>query len=609
MKIQPRFLFVSLLVVLAPLFCVSCVETKDSYSLGGLFPVPKWEAIQRAHNNLPSKPEPVSTPANESPPPTPVVPIQADIQLKGLNRWSNAAGKSISESITVATRSRWNDPEAEQKWQNWINGETRLSTEPRMQGANAETGEGLLEAFGIRYMPNTYQYYQDVRNTALEIAQGMDEVFPKGRASDSSGGELYSKAAQKRARVVAEMFRRHDELCFFYLLHQAGVFSDAVLSKYDARKIAIWLPGWVSTTWSCDRLERPKPLSAEDATFASKYLPETLAGYQRLLSIFDEGTVQYKELEEAAQTVDAARFYINLLIFHDRLKVISEKLGALQGVLLPKRLAYAMGDENAEGLSRFDDLTATDIQKFEKNMTAKAYFVHRTTEKVLTLPGGVPLVLVWCPAGSFDMGRSNLDMKYINPFIDQEPEDWHRVVLTEGFWLAKYEVTQAQWNSIMGKKLFEQSGDDLPADGIDWNNSVEFCKRVGHGLRLPTEAQWEYACRAGTKGPFAGTGNLATMGWFWGNSDRHVHPVGRKLPNAWGLYDMHGNVCEWCRDGFERHLGHQSVTNPICQTTSETHVYRGGNHSDIEQFCRSASRAYGWSSRHVNGFRVACPGY
>ena len=154
-----------------------------------------------------------------------------------------------------------------------------------------------------------------------------------------------------------------------------------------------------------------------------------------------------------------------------------------------------------------------------------------------------------------------------------DDETQHRVTLTEGFWMAKTEVTQKQWKSVMGNNPSHFQGDNLPVECVSWDDCVEFCRKAGHGLQLPTEAQWEYACRAGSETPY-----------FWGNAlngDRancngnypcgttvkgpykeKTTPVGSYQANAWGLYDMHGNVREWCADWYTEDLGTRAVTNP-----------------------------------------------
>ena len=161
--------------------------------------------------------------------------------------------------------------------------------------------------------------------------------------------------------------------------------------------------------------------------------------------------------------------------------------------------------------------------------------------KAITLSGGAAMELVWCPPGTFEMGSPAGEAGR------RDDEKQHRVTVTNGFWMARTEVTQAQWKSVMGKNPSEHTGDDnLPVENVSWKAARKFCSRTG--LQLPTEAEWEYACRSGSTGPYAGSGRLDEMGWFEGNSGGQTHPVGQKSANAWGLQDMHGNVSEWCED-------------------------------------------------------------
>ena len=214
--------------------------------------------------------------------------------------------------------------------------------------------------------------------------------------------------------------------------------------------------------------------------------------------------------------------------------------------------------------------------------------------KSITLAGGATMEMVWCPPGSFTMGSP--------PGEDGrgDNETRHPVTLTKGFWMAKTEVTQAQWRSVMGSNP-SYNGDDWPADSVSWEKAQEFCRKAGHGLQLPTEAQWEYACRAGSTGAFGGTGRLEDMGWYHENSDvgsffrpcLTTHPVGKKQPNAWGLHDMHGNVWEWCADRYVRDLGSRPATDPRGPDSGSTRAYRGGSFADRAKCCRSAFRSAG----------------
>jgi formylglycine-generating enzyme required for sulfatase activity len=129
----------------------------------------------------------------------------------------------------------------------------------------------------------------------------------------------------------------------------------------------------------------------------------------------------------------------------------------------------------------------------------------------------------------------------------------HQVRITKGFELGKYELTQAQWEAVMGANPSEMRDPELPVETVSWEDVQAFFGRLntlddGYRYRLPTEAEWEYAARAGTNDP--SVANLDAVGWSRDNSDKRTHPVGQKLPNAWGLYDMQGNVFEWCADWF-----------------------------------------------------------
>ena len=189
-------------------------------------------------------------------------------------------------------------------------------------------------------------------------------------------------------------------------------------------------------------------------------------------------------------------------------------------------------------------------------------------EKTLKLPGGAKMTLVWCPPGTFMMGSSELE-----PGHEDDESPPHQVTLTEGFWMARTEVTRKQWRSVMGSNPSGEGGDDMPVDNVSWQDCTEFCQKAG--LALPTEAEWEYACRAGTTGPFGGTGWLQEMGWFQGNSGEQLHPVAQKAPNDWGLFDMHGNAAEFCQDRYGAYSS-SSVTNPMGALSGTTRSVRSG---------------------------------
>ena len=199
---------------------------------------------------------------------------------------------------------------------------------------------------------------------------------------------------------------------------------------------------------------------------------------------------------------------------------------------------------------------------------------------------GVEFAFRYCPPGTFTMGSPTTEEGR------KGNETRHEVTLTKGFWMMETEVTQKQWKAVMGTNSSEFKGDDLPVETVTWNDCQEFCKKctqLGLPVQLPTEAQWEYACRAGTTGAYAGS--LDEMAWYGSNSASKTYPVGTKKPNAWGLYDMHGNVWEWCAD-WDGSYPSGSVTDPAGPSDGSLRVYRGGSWSSDAGDCRSACRFY-----------------
>ena len=208
---------------------------------------------------------------------------------------------------------------------------------------------------------------------------------------------------------------------------------------------------------------------------------------------------------------------------------------------------------------------------------------------------------VWVPAGEFRMGSTSAEA------MDRE-QPVTRVRISRGFWLGKYEVTQAQWEGVMGTNPSEFSGcAQCPVEQVSWNDAREFIARLneqggGNHYRLPTEAEWEYAARAGTTGDRYG--NLDAIAWYWDNSGFRSHPVGQKAPNAWGLHDMLGNVREWVADWSGGYPG-GSVTDPRGPGSGLFRVYRGGGWNSYASHCRSSYRINVTPGRSYNhGFRL-----
>ncbi len=198
----------------------------------------------------------------------------------------------------------------------------------------------------------------------------------------------------------------------------------------------------------------------------------------------------------------------------------------------------------------------------------------------------VPLEMVYLPGDTFKMGSPKG-----KGYDSERPQ--HDVTVP-GFFIGKYQITQVQWQAVMGNNPAHFKGDNLPVEQVSWEDAQEFCRRLsqltGEAYRLPSEAEWEYACRAGTTGDYAG--ELDKLAWYDKNSGQKTHPVGEKEPNAFGLYDMHGNVWECCEDVW--HGNYQGAPSDgsawVKDSKQQPRVVRGGSWRFINGYCRSASR-------------------
>jgi formylglycine-generating enzyme required for sulfatase activity len=212
------------------------------------------------------------------------------------------------------------------------------------------------------------------------------------------------------------------------------------------------------------------------------------------------------------------------------------------------------------------------------------------------------LRFVQIPAGSFDMGSDSPKA------FDQNPV--HQVTISHAFELQTTEVTQAQWTAVMGNNPSHFKGDDLPVDSVSWDDAQQFIGKLneldpGKNYRLPTEAEWEYACRAGTKDPRYGDPDA--IAWWHGNSGEQTHAEGQKQPNAWGLYDMIGNVWELCSD-WKAPYPSGAVTDPTGPSSGYYYrVSRGGSWFDVRSALNATFRSSPEPGYRGNslGFRLA----
>ena len=267
-------------------------------------------------------------------------------------------------------------------------------------------------------------------------------------------------------------------------------------------------------------------------------------------------------------------------------------------------------------------MTATDTWRLVDDLRGKPKrpptgFPRVKESEVWENSIGMKMALL--PAGEFLMG---------SPDTDQDAEDWekpqHRVQITQPFLMGVYPLTQEQYIRVARRNPSKYSSENqCPVENVRWDDAIAFCNqlsidenltpyydlratelRAGTGYRLPTEAEWEYACRAGSSAAYCfgdDADELHDYAWFHDNSNNETHPIGQKQPNAWGLYDMHGNVCEWCQDSYADY-GQPPVSDP-----RSYRVFRGGSWDYSPRYCRSAYRYWRTPDDRfgILGFRVA----
>ncbi|MCM1170115.1 MAG: formylglycine-generating enzyme family protein [Bacteroides sp.] len=222
---------------------------------------------------------------------------------------------------------------------------------------------------------------------------------------------------------------------------------------------------------------------------------------------------------------------------------------------------------------------------------------------------GVNLEMVYVPGGTFQMGATAEQGD--DAYREEKPV---RTVKLDSFYIGKCEVTQAQWRAVMGENPSHFTGDENPVECVSWNDAQEFCEKLsaktGRKYVLPTEAQWEYAARGGKKSKgykYAGNNNIDEVAWYGDNSNDRTHAIGTKKANELGIYDMSGNVWEWCSDWYAGY-DESDTDNPTGPQNGSTRVARGGSWLNDASHCRVSSRTNDGDPdlRYYSlGFRVA----
>lgn len=426
--------------------------------------------------------------------------------------------------------------------------------------ADALAGEALLSEFGTKYLPNAYARYEKKRDAVAELQQVFNEEFPQPWTIKSTDPKWnsFNKVLEKFVEARTEYFICHDELCHYWLLNRFGVLADKDFALIDAKPLAVHL-----LPENAERagytLLKMNSMESKIADFAVKYAPESNEIYQKMGREFKEIDALLLEVSEQHIQMDDVRYSRVLTAAIAKRNDLVREMNALSLQLQAWYMDHKTTEKSSEDVAKCDSVMSKRLKPF---MDALPSYIK---DHALG-----PIV-------------ANSDLIEI-------PGRCYRMQRTE--------VTQLQWMAVMGNNPSMWCGPDRPVERVSWNDCQEFIKRAsqmdGREYRLPREGEWEFACRAGSTTDWGRRvngecGPLEAMGWNLGSG---THAVALKEPNAWGLFDMHGNVWEWCAD----------------QAAYGRRVIRGGSYYDDADDCTSSYRDSHDPSYYngYGGFRLAC---
>ena len=417
-------------------------------------------------------------------------------------------------------------------------------------------GKRLVESFGEEFLPNAFGRYEKLRDRAIELQQVFNEEFATPPAKGADTYEIYCKVVQRFAKARTDYLRAHVDLAYYLLQHKAGVVTTEELGELDEKPLDVA----VFRTKAYAKMPGIKRLEAKQADFAAKFMPESFALHQQFAKEFAQNEKLFAELTSVYEKANALRgsVFIAIGFKADRLTQALDKLTSQYNDLY---MQHRLGDKSADELAELDQKSATELKGLAESLPGMLREVTLNPCKVIIDD------MVAIPGRSFKMGRT--------------------------------EVTQTQWERVMGKNPSRFEGADRPVENVSWDDCLLFIQKLNEmsknvKFRLPTEEEWEYCCRAGSKGDWGKRANgeegpLEAMGWYGKNSGRETHPVAQKEPNAWGLYDMHGNVLEW-----------------TSTADGDLRVIRGSSWNFHSGDCSAGFRSWGYSGNRyeILGFRL-----
>ncbi|MBQ3807185.1 MAG: SUMF1/EgtB/PvdO family nonheme iron enzyme [Kiritimatiellae bacterium] len=463
-------------------------------------------------------------------------------------------------SLAESAKGGWTKAVTEAFWNLQIAQSKRTETTPRLENVNEETAEGVLSTFGTQYMPRTYDRYQTARETAKERKALLAENFSTGKPSDATRGALFDKVSGAVAKSAAEMFRWHDVLCHYYLLHKAGVIASSQLSEIDDDGASVMLPSTKRNQLMLSGKTVDKAdikLSEEETTFAAKYMPRSHTQFKRGAAMLSAGQQTYTALLSAAQTIDAPRALI--APFRDQVDEIYGVLNVVTQTINECRLRYAVDDVTAEELASIDESLDRMLMKVLPMMEKTRYFNGWMRDNWMDAQ--------WLSSAQDELGWKQAEM--LARKVEKKVELPNGVVISflpipgnnwfSKYWFSRTEVTQAQWEAIMGANPAEFKSDDgdRAIETVSYKDCLEFVKRLNASVgckekllfRIPTKEEWEIAAIAGNEKPSQYPGDIFGSVFkkvvTFSHSTSSTQSGHGYVPNSWGLYDMLGNVYEW----------------------------------------------------------------
>jgi formylglycine-generating enzyme required for sulfatase activity len=349
-------------------------------------------------------------------------------------------------------------------------------------------------------------------------------------------------------------------------------------------------------------------LIAADEPLLNKYVAKDLSAAKAKSSAAEANADQGKLTEAADLYREAVQALKQASSFASTKEAIAKATASAIPLIQQLEMAISKKNklESEDILAQLDNLIPSDPRMIDLHSKVEALPIPKIL--VIDLGGGVKMDFVLIPAGEFVMGSPSGEGS------DKEHPQ-HQVRISRPFYLGKYEVTQEQWHAVMGSNPSQLKDPRNPVENVSWNDCQEFLKKLnssvkGRYFRLPTEAEWEYACRAGSTTAYYfgdSASELGNYAWYLENAEHKPHPVGQKKPNAWGLYDMHGNVCEWCSDWYGPYESGKQ-TDPVGLSSGYFRVLRGGswdNGSPGTFRCAYLNGLVPVSRNDHSGFRVA----